>query len=148
MIDIFYYIGIIYILMQTRVFFKTDKSMKEMNDTLDYLDKAKVSARNGEGVNRKEVLDRYNKKFNIKAFIGICTLIWNVVGIFITEQRMFFIVLLIITLVSPYVIRMTTKDEKQQVILSYMTNIASLILVSAINYNHFFKNILQYNYNM
>ena len=60
--------------MQTRVFFKSDKSMREMNDTLDYLDKAKNSARNGEGVNRKEVLERYKKKFDTKAVIGICTL--------------------------------------------------------------------------
>lgn len=136
MIDIFYYIGIIYILMQTRVFFKTDKSMKEMNDTLDYLDKAKVSARNGEGVNRKEVLDRYNKKFNIKAFIGICTLIWNVVGILFTEQKLLFGLLMLLTLSFVHIVSRAPFNKRWAVCC--MDSLVHILIVLLI-LNHHFK---------
>jgi hypothetical protein len=150
MIEIFYYIGLLCLascLEEVINIKRLKRTNKFANETLNDGAEGIMS---GEGKELSErlssvgdVYKKASKKIsNARLIIGFVCLLWNVVGIFITEQRMFFIVLLIITLVSPYVIRMTTKDEKQQVILSYMTNIASLILVSAVIYNHFFKNVL------
>jgi len=110
--------------------------MKEMNDTLDYLDKAKVSARNGEGVNRKEVLDRYNKKFNIKAFIGICTLIWNVVGILFTEQKLLFGLLMLLTLSFVHIVSRAPFNKRWAVCC--MDSLVHILIVLVI-LNHHFK---------
>lgn len=135
MVDVFYYVGFIYILMQTRVFFKSDKSMKEMNDTLDYLDKAKKSARNGEGVNRKEVLDRYKKKFDVKAIIGICTLIWNVLGILFTEQKLLFGLLMVLTLSFVHIVSRAPLNKRWAVCC--MDSLVHILIVLAILNNHF-----------
>ncbi len=135
MVDVFYYVGFIYILMQTRVFFKSDKSMKEMNDTLDYLDKAKKSARNGEGVNRKEVLDRYKKKFDAKAIIGICTLIWNVLGILFTEQKLLFGLLMVLTLSFVHIVSRAPLNKRWAVCC--MDSLVHILIVLAILNNHF-----------
>ncbi len=135
MVDVFYYVGFIYILMQTRVFFKSDKSMKEMNDTLDYLDKAKNSARNREGVNRKEVLDRYKKKFDAKAIIGICTLIWNVLGILFTEQKLLFGLLMVLTLSFVHIVSRAPLNKRWAVCC--MDSLVHILIVLAILNNHF-----------
>lgn len=135
MVDVFYYIGFVYILMQTRIFFKSDKSMKEMNDTLDYLDKAKKSARNGEGVNRKEVLDRYKKKFDAKAIIGICTLIWNVLGILFTEQKLLFGLLMVLTLSFVHIVSRAPLNKRWAVCC--MDSFVHILIVLAILNNHF-----------
>lgn len=135
MVDVFYYIGFVYILMQTRVFFKSDKSMKEMNDTLDYLDKAKNSARSGEGVNRKEVLERYKKKFDAKAIIGICTLIWNVLGILFTEQKLLFGLLMILTLSFVHIVSRAPLNKRWAVCC--MDSLVHILIVLAILNNHF-----------
>jgi len=121
--------------MQTRVFFKSDKSMKEMNDTLDYLDKAKNSARNREGVNRKEVLDRYKKKFDAKAIIGICTLIWNVLGILFTEQKLLFGLLMVLTLSFVHIVSRAPLNKRWAVCC--MDSLVHILIVLAILNNHF-----------
>ena len=55
---------------------------------------------------------------------------------------MFFIVLLLISLFSPYFIRLATKDDRQQIILGYITSIIAFLFVLVITYNHFFKGIM------
>ncbi len=135
MVDFFYYIGFVYILIQTKVFFKSDKSMKEMNDTLDYLDKAKNSARNGEGVNRKEVLERYKKKFDTKAVIGICTLVWNVLGILFTEQKMLFGLLMLLTLSFVHIVSRAPLNKRW--VVCCMDSFVHILIVLVILNNHF-----------
>ena len=135
MVDIFYYIGIVYILMQTRVFFKTEKGMKEMNDTLDYLDKAKNSARNGEGVNRKEIIDNYKKKFDAKAIIGICTLIWNLVGVLFTDQKLLIGLLMILTL--SFVNIVSKAPVHKRWVVCCIDSVVHILIVLVILNNHF-----------
>lgn len=121
--------------MQTRIFFKSDKSMKEMNDTLDYLDKTKNSVRSGGDVNQKKVLERYKKKFDTKAAIGICTLIWNVLGILFTEQKLLFGLLMILTLSFIHIISKAPKSKRWTICC--MDSLVHILIVVAILNNHF-----------
>lgn len=136
MVDFFYYIGFVYILMQTRVFFKSDKSMKEMNDTLDYLDKTRNSVRNVSDINRKEVFDRNDKKFYTKAIIGICTLIWNVVGILFTDQKILFGLLMVLTLSFVHIVSRAPLNKRW--LVCCMDSIVHILIVLVI-LNHHFK---------
>jgi hypothetical protein len=149
MIEVFYYIGLICLascIEEVINVKRLKRNNKFANETIeDGSDKINSIQEKEFSENIKSVGDIYKKASKkispIRTIVGLITLFWNIAGIFITEQKLFFIVLLLITFLSPYLIRMTTKDEKQQIILSYITSIATLILVSAIAYNHFFNNI-------
>lgn len=149
MIEIFYYIGLFCVASCIEEVVNTNRlkrTNKFANETIeDGADKINSIQGKEFSENMKSVGDIYKKASKkispIRIIVGFITLAWNLFGIFITEQKLFFIVLLFITFSAPYFIRISTKNERQQIILSYITNIASLILVSAIAYNHFFKNI-------
>lgn len=154
MIEIFYYIGLFCVASCIEEVVNTNRlkrTNKFANETIEDGEKKinELKSRIGtyttldkELSSVSDIYKKAKKKINpIRAIVGFITLFWNIVGIFITEQKLFFVVLLFITFSAPYFIRISTKNERQQIILSYITNIASLILVSAIAYNHFFKNI-------
>ena len=150
MIEIFYYIGLICLascIEEVINIKRLKRTNKFTNETLNNGAEGIVSGEGNELSERlspvANIYKKASKKIsNTRLIIGLICFIWNVVGVFITQQSTFFIVLLLITIISPSIIRMTTRDERQQIILSYITNIVSLILVSAITYNHFFRNIL------
>lgn len=149
MIEIFYYIGLICLASCIEDVINIKRLKKNNQFTNETLNDGAEGIMSGEGKVLSErlssvgdVYKKVSKKISrTRIIVGIICLLWNVIGIFITEQVTFFVVLLLITLLSPFFIRMNTKDERQQIILSYITNIASLIIVSAIIYNHFIKNI-------
>lgn len=150
MIEIFYYIGLICFASCIEEVVNIKRLKRTNKFTNETLNDGAEGVMSGEGKELSErlssvgdVYKKASKKIsNSRFIIGIICLLWNMLGVFITEQKTFFLVLLFITFFSPALIRITTKDERQQIILSYITNVASLILVSAIIYNHFFKFII------
>jgi hypothetical protein len=149
MIEIFYYIGFICLASCIEEVVNIKRLKRTNKFTNETLNDGAEGIMSGDGNELSErlssVADIYKKASkkisNARLIVGIICFLWNVVGIFITQQYTFFIVLLLITIISPSIIRMTTRDERQQIILSYITNIASLIIVFTVIYNYFFKNI-------
>ena len=153
MIEIFYYVGIFClascieeVVNIKRLKKSNDFANETINETNNKIDEIKGKIDTAEMIDvSKEISsagDIYKKSLKktnpLRLIVGLITMIWNIVGVFISEQRISFIVLLLITFFSPYLIRSITKDEKQQIILNYITSVVSLIFVGIMLYRHFF----------
>jgi len=135
-IDIFYYLGILYIINNIVAFFQQKNDIKKFNETVNNANEGIESASIGDIHSANNSIKKvFNKKFDM--FIALSIIVWEIVGIIISDQKPLFILMFCMMIIFPFII-MKLPDNKKKIV-GNIDNIINMFIVSLILYNHFLK---------
>ncbi len=146
-IDIFYCMGtpcfILYVTGVIELFsFKKIEDDISTSKRIDLINEgSEIATTLGKQATNEFIVDNLKKINPFSVFLVIFNTIWMIIGIIVTEQKISFILLLILSIFSVQITTAITKNKKKQVYIDNLIYAICFLLVFSILYLHFFNTI-------